>query len=215
MNKKLQTIIMLAMTFLCDTSFSQTRDSLTAKTYLDLVLNLVSTNLNYGNANSTLNDYKRSVLGAQIGVSFQAGITPTFSLVPEFYFTMKGGKLKANNPLTTGESTVRLYAFELPVLARFHFSNFHINGGPSIAYNFSGTQKIADRYIDWRYKQFEAGMQLGGGYTFHTKRERIGVDLRYNYGLTNISYGREMHNRSFIVSVHISKPWKTNPLASR
>ncbi len=231
MKKNVHIALIVVMIFLSGNAFSQTskpgsektRDTVkTEKTYLDLVLNLMSTNLNYGNSNSALKDYKKSVLGAQVGVSFQAGITPAFSLVSEFYFTMKGGKLTANNPLTTSESTLRLYAFELPVLARFHFSDFHINAGPSIAYNFYGTRKIDDSSNDLSFtnsidgfKRFEAGVQIGGGYTFHTPRKRITLDLRYNYGLTNISYGHEMYNRSFIVSAHISNPWKTNPLGKR
>ena len=220
MKKNLQTGLLLSMIFLTSSAFGQTTDTVkTAKTYLDPVINLVSTNLNYGSANSSLSDYKKSVPGAQVGVSFQAGITPAFSLVSELYFSMKGGKLKTDNPLTTNESTIRLYAMEIPLLARFHFSRFHINAGPSIAYNFYGTRNINDQTADLAFNssangfmRFDAGLQAGGGYTFYTKKRRITLDMRYNYGLTNVSNGQEMYNRSFIVSVHVSNPWKTNPL---
>jgi len=228
MKRKLHIGLLIGSIFLYTNTFAQTggsgttlsRDSAkTAKTYLDLVLNLMSTNFNYGSSNADLKGYKKSILGAQLGVSFQAGITRSFSLVPELYLTTKGGKLKANNPMTINESTLRLYALELPVLARFHICNFHINAGPSIAYNFYGTQKIDDSSDDLSFnkseggtKHFEAGVQLGGGYTFHTKTKRITLDLRYNYGLTNISYSNQMYNRSFVISLHISNPWKTNPL---
>jgi len=215
MKKKLQIGILLMMVFLGKSTFGQTTDTLTAKTYLDLLVNIVGTNLNYGDANGQVKDYKKSVLGGQFGVSFQAGITPAFSLVTEFYFTMKGGKLKANNPLTIEESTLRLYAFELPVLARFHFNNFHINAGPSIAYNFYGTQTIGDMSPDLAYRHFDASIQAGGGYTFHTKTRRIALDFRYNYGLTNVTYSHEAYNRSFVVSAHFSAPWKTNPLGKK
>src|ERR1700722_17782220 len=124
MKKKVQTGLIASMIFLSQIAFGQTNglgseeirnDKKTTKTYLDVVLNLVSTNLNYGASNSGLNDYKKSVWGAQAGVSFQAGITSKFSLVPELYFMMKGGELKATNPLTTDETTLRLYTVELPV----------------------------------------------------------------------------------------------------
>ncbi|MEO6849441.1 MAG: hypothetical protein ABI203_05330, partial [Mucilaginibacter sp.] len=119
MKKTLQAGLLLCIISLATQAFGQTTDSVkTAQTYLDPVINLVSTNLNYGAANGALNDYKKSVLGAQVGVSFQAGITPSFSLVSEFYFSMKGGKLKSNNPLTANESTIRLYTFEIPLMAR-------------------------------------------------------------------------------------------------
>jgi hypothetical protein len=56
------------------------------KTYLDLMINRVSTNLNYGNSQDNLKDYTKSARGFQAGISFQAGITPHFSVVPELYF---------------------------------------------------------------------------------------------------------------------------------
>ena len=194
----------------------------TAHTYFDVVLNLVSTNLNYGDANSALKDYKKSVLGAQAGVSFQAGITSHFSLVPELYFMMKGGKLKEGNPETGAERTLRFYTAELPVLARFHLGKLYVNAGPSIAYNFGGTNKVenSSKALSFTnssegFKRFEAGVQMGGGFEFPLKQKRVAFDFRYNYGLSNISYGKEMYNRSFIVSIHFSRAWKTNPIGIR
>lgn len=231
MKKTIQTGLVITMIFLSATTFSQTETTTskksgdskkTAKTYLDLMINVVSTNLNYGSANSSLADYKKSNNGIQAGVSFQAGITPAFSLVSELYFIRKGGKLKANNPLTTTESTLHLNTIELPVLARFHFGKFYINAGPSIAYNFSGTRKIEDVSTKLSFansiegfKRFDAGVQMGGGIEFPFKQRRIAVDIRYNYGLTNITYGSDMYNRGVMISVHFSKAWKTNPFSSK
>ncbi|MDB5211036.1 MAG: PorT family protein [Sediminibacterium sp.] len=194
-------------------SFGQT-------SYLDVLLNGVNTNFNYGNANSSLKNYKKSVFGAQAGVSFQAGITPNFSLVPELYFMMKGGKLLANNPVTNNETTVRLYTAELPVLARFHLGRAYLNAGPAIAYDFGGNNKLANssKAISFQngtagFKRFDASVQVGGGYEFPFKQKRVALDIRYCYGVTNISYDREIYNRSLIVSIHFSRAWKTNPLA--
>ncbi len=107
MKQKVQFLSILGMMFLSAAAFGQTKmpESIkteqgkkTPKTYLDLMVNVVSTNLNYGGSNSDLADYKKSANGIHAGVSFQAGITPAFSLVSELYFLKKGGKLKANNP---------------------------------------------------------------------------------------------------------------------
>jgi len=230
MKKTTQLGVILGMIFLSQNSFGQTNESgsetikekVTQKTYLDLVLNAVSTNFHYGSANRLLADYKKTTLGGQLGVSFRAGISPKFSLVSELYFLMKGGSLQANNPLTTNKSTLRLYTIELPVLARYHFGKFHVNAGPSLAYNFYGTQEIEGSTSSLSFnnspdgfKRWDAGVQVGAGYTFNTKRKRVALDIRYNYGLTNIAYSGEMHNRSLILALHFSKPWKTNPLARR
>ena len=185
-------------------------------------MNVASTNLNYGGSNGTLTDYKKSANGIQAGVSFQAGITPGFSLVSELYFMRKGGKLKTNNPLTTNESSLRLNTIELPVLARFHFGKFYMNAGPSIAYNLSGNRKIEEVSTKLSFtnstegfKRFNAGVHMGGGVEFAFKQRRIALDIRYNYGLTNIAYSNEIHNRAVMVSVNFSKPWKTNPLGRK
>jgi hypothetical protein len=228
MKQKVQTGLILGMILLSASTFGQTigleakkitDDKKTAKTYLDLMVNVVSTNLNYGGSNNALADYKKSVNGIQAGASFQAGITPGFSLVSELYFMKKGGKLKANNPLSANESTLSLNTLELPVLARFHFGKFYMNAGPSIAYYLSGNKKINDLSTKLSFensgegfKRFEAGIQMGGGFEFPMKQRRIALDIRYSYGLTNIAYEKEIHNRAVMISVHFSKPWKTNPL---
>lgn len=213
MKQKVQTGLILSMIFLSAATFGQT------KTYLDLMVNVVSTNLNYGASNSALVDYKKSANGIQAGASFQAGITPGFSLVSELYYVKKGGKLKAGNPLTTNESSLRLNTLELPVLARFHLGKFYMNAGPSIAYNLSGkntmgnlSTKLSFNNSGEGFKRFDAGVQMGGGVEFPFKQKRIALDIRYSYGLTDIAYDKEIHNRVVMISVHFSKAWKTNPL---
>jgi len=228
MNIKKQLGLIAAMILLYANSFGQTKESgseknrvaeKSAETYFDLMITTASTNLNYGSSNSSLSDYKESVKGIHAGVSFQAGITSKFSLVSELYYIRKGGELTANNPLTNQNTILRLNAFELPVLARFHFGKFYMNAGPSIAYNFSGKRKIDDvsTAVSFNnstdgFKRLDAGVQIGAGYMFPIKQKRLALDIRYCYGLTNISQDQEMHNRGLIISVHFSKPWKTNPL---
>lgn len=221
MNIKL--VIILSMIFMHQNVFSQsgelskTGTDKTAETYLNPVLNLVRTNLHYGNSENTLADYKKPLMGLQVGLSMQAGITPNFSLVPELYFIMRGGKLGSNNPMTLGKTTLRVHSLESPLLARFHFHNIHVNAGPSVTYNFDGNIKVegASNGSANDYKHWEAGAQFGGGYSFRIKGRRLALDLRYNYGLTNISKTNKMYNRSLILSVLFSKPLKTNPLAGK
>ncbi len=229
--KNLRIVIVIGMLFLFTNSYAQLKDmgpgktkdeKKSAKTYLDLMVNMVSTNLNYGGANSIVADHKKSMNGIQAGASLQAGITPQFSLVTELYFIRKGGKLKTTNPLSGKESTLRLNTLELPVLARFHMGKFFLNAGPSIAYNLSGNKKINEvstklsfNNTSEGFKRFDAGIQLGGGIEFPFKQKRIALDIRYSYGLTNISYAKEIYNRILMISVLFSKAWKTNPLGKK
>ncbi len=197
-------------------------DTKSAKTYLDLMINIESTNLNYGHSNNALADYKEPVKGIQAGLSFQTGITARFSLVSELYFMKKGGTLLANNPISANKTTLRFNTLELPVLARIHFGKFYMNAGPSIAYALSGKKSIDNESspISFNnssngFKRFEAGIQFGGGIEFQLKQKRIALDIRYNYGLSNISNSEEIYNRALMVSVKYSTLWKKNPLGKK
>jgi hypothetical protein len=226
MNKKKQIGLILGMIFISGITFSQTtkmgsektRADKKTETYLDLVLNVVSTNINYGKSNSDLAHYEKLVFGGQVGASFQAGIIPDFSLVSELYFIMKGDRLTANNPITEAESVIRFYSLEFPVLARVHLGKLYLNAGPSIAYNIYGTSKIGSETSDLTFnkssegfKRLDTGIQFGAGYRFKVKQKNVVLDVRYTYGLTNISHDLEMYNRYLNISLHFSKAWKTNP----
>jgi len=231
MKQTVQTTILLAMILLSFACIGQSnvnanvpvkKEKKTTKTYFDLIVNVTSTNIYYGESNSALSDFKKSSKGIQAGASFQAGITPSFSLVSEFYFVRKGGKLKANNPLTTTESSLHFNTLELPVLARFHAGKFYFNAGPSIAYNLSGKREINDLSSKLSFsnnaegfRRWEAGIQVGGGFEIPFKEKRIALDIRYVHGLTNLSYDKEIYNRGLMISAHFSKPWKRNPLGRK
>lgn len=214
MKNSVQNLFILALAFLPSFSFGQIQSSKPAvpKTHLDFFISAVNTELNYGKANPSLKDFKKPAHGVQIGFSLQAGIASRLSLVPELSFIMRGGKLKANNPLTQDETTLRFYTLELPVLARLHLGRFHLNAGPSLGYNFDGTQKLDGTTTDLSfekeagaYKRFDAGLQAGGGLTFRIKQKRAVLDIRYCYGLTNVSYDREAYHRSLLIRLHVSK----------
>ncbi len=198
-------------------SYSQT-------TRFNLLVNSVTTNFNYGNTNSTLKPYKKNIMGLQLGASFQAGITKNFSVVPEVYFMAKGGTLKDGNPVTSDKSKTRFNTLEMPVLARIHVGRVYINSGPYVAYNLSGRLKTegseksrslsCDNTIDG-FRHWELGVQAGAGYLFPFKKASMAIDVRYGYGLTNISRGSERYNRVLNISMLVSKPWKKNPFCKK
>jgi hypothetical protein len=229
MKTNVKIALLISMIFLSSNSFSQTNVTVSkinkttqvTETHLGLVLNMVSTSLNYGKSNNAFSDYKKPVFGGQFGLSFQGGITPKFSVLTEAYVIMKGGKLEANNPLTANKTTLRFYTIELPALARFHFDKFYVNAGPAIAYNFYGTRKIDGASTEKlftnseeSFKRWDASVQIGAGYRFKVRQKNVALDVRYSYGLTDIANGsHEMYNRYLNISLNIYNPWKSNPLA--
>ncbi len=198
------------------------------KTYFDVLINLVPGNFHYGEANDDLKDFKKNLNGLQAGVSLRAGVTPNLSLVSEFYFLIKGGRLTEGNPLTDLPTKTRLYTLELPALARVHLGKFYFNAGPSVAYNLAGKQifeetestpkesyKLLFDGSEGSYNRWDAGVQIGVGYEFKLKKAHLALDLRYSHGLVNVANDMEKRNRYLNFNVLISKPWKTNPLAKK
>lgn len=184
-------------------------------------LNSLTTNFNYGSSNAHLKDYKKNYSGFQAGFSYQAGITPMFSIVPELYFAMKGGTLKANNPLTGGKSTLKVNSFELPVIARLHCNKLYLNAGPYVGYNVGGRLKVDGTSTTpakstgvsfgnstGDLKRWDAGFQAGAGYNFNLKQSVLVLDVRYGYGMVNISRDVDRYNRMLNISVQVSRPSK-------
>ncbi|MEQ8216650.1 MAG: porin family protein [Arenibacter sp.] len=205
-----------------------TGKTMAQETFMDVVINYTPTSINYGDNNKELKDFKKGYWGLQAGASFQAGITEYFSLVPELYFVMKGGRLENNNPLTGQETKIRFNTLDLPVMARLHLCNLYVNAGPVISYNINGRLKTQSNgnlpggksKMEFgselgTYSRWDAGLQFGMGYEFKLKKTRLLLDLRYHYGMVDIGNGADMYNRYFNMNILLSKKWKTNPLGKK
>lgn len=182
-------------------------------------INSLTTNFNYGKSNSSLQSYKRNFSGLQAGVSYQAGISKRFSVVPELYFAMKGGTLKSGNSVTVRKSTLKLYSFEMPVLARVHIKKLYLNAGPYASYHIGGRLKTDGTTASpatktklsfgnnaGDFKRWDAGIQAGAGYNFNTKHSILTLDVRYGYGLVNVSRDVERYSRMLNISLQVSGP---------
>ena len=222
MNKKLQAV--LGVIFLACSASGQTTvpgqekdttGNIVPRTYFTPIIKVASTFLNYGDDNSSVADYKKQDVGLLAGASVQIGLTSNFSLLSELYYMRKGGKLKANNPLTSEKTTYRFHTLELPLLARIHLGKVHLNAGPSIAYTLSGTEKTEAQSKSMTFDQsgegfrrFDAGIQVGGGYTLPMANKYFLLDIRYLHGLTNVSNVHQVYNRGIVASLIVLKPAK-------
>lgn len=207
---KLFAVIML-LTSLAPNSYSQTSK-------LSIAINSLITNFNYGKVNAELSSYKKNYQGLQAGFSYQAGITPMFSLVPEIYFAMKGGTLNTGNSVTVSKSTLKLYSVEMPVLARLHINKLYLNAGPYASYHIGGrlktdpansvpatSSKLSFGNDAGDFKRWDAGLQAGAGYNFSMKRSILTLDVRYGYGLVNASRDVQRYNRMLNISLQVTK----------
>lgn len=225
MKSTINTLVTIAAVMLL-TSASLKSFSQTSK--FGISLNSLTTNFNYGNSNSTLQSYKKNYQGLQAGFSYQVGIRSAFSLVPEIYFARKGGILKDKNPLAAGKSTVKLYSIEMPLLARVHCDKLYLNAGPYIGYMLSGriktegsstvpgkSTRLSFGNSGNDFRRWDFGVLAGAGYNFTTRRKIATLDVRYGYGLINISKDVQRYNRMLNISLVVSKIPKKNSLGKQ
>lgn len=181
-------------------------------------VNTLTTNFNYGKSNSSLQSYKKNFTGLQAGFSYQAGISKRFSVVPELYFAIKGGTLKSNNPITESRSTLKLYSLEMPVMARLHIRKFYANAGPYASYHIGGHLKTEGTTVTpsastklyfgknaGDFTRWDMGLQAGAGYNFNVKSSILTLDLRYGYGLVNVSRDVARYSRMLNISLQFTK----------
>jgi len=215
------------MVLLCAAAFgqsetpSQNPEAKGPSSYIRLMLNMVTTNVNYGQNNGSVWDNHTNTRGLQAGASTQLGITSRVSILGEFFFLVKGGTMPVSDA-NARKATIRFHTLELPVLARVHFGHFYLNAGPSLAYSLSGKIKADDSSTRLSfdrsgngYKRLDAGVQVGAGYQFRIKQKQLVLDARYSYGLSNVSRTDEMHNRYLNISLQVINPWKINPIGRK
>jgi hypothetical protein len=138
--------------------------------------------LNYSDATNA--DWRT---GFHLGGLAHIHITPSFSLQPEVYYSSQGGKIP--NPFGSGEMNLNLSYINVPVLLQYNFANgFRLQGGPQVGFLVGVSDKVNDvelhRLSTDNFKSVDVSLPLGISYLGYSG---LGVDARYNIGLTNIS----------------------------
>jgi hypothetical protein len=108
---------------------------------------------------------------------------------------------------------------ELPVLARLHCNKLYLNAGTYAGYNVGGRLKVEGTNTTDEtsikasfgnstadFKRWDFGFQAGAGYNFNFKQSILTLDVRYGYGIVNISKDVERYNRMLNISVQVSRP---------
>jgi len=144
----------------------------------------------FGSASET----SGSKLGFAAGLFVEVPLTNIFSFQPELLFVQKGGS-DDTDPFDdddffddNGDGSLTFNYIDIPLLAR---ANIPLDGdvtpyavaGPSIGFLLSASASNGDdEDIDEFFKSTNIGFVLGAGVEFGN----IVVDLRYDFGLTNI-----------------------------
>jgi len=143
-------------------------------------------------------DYKT---GVNLGGLLHAHITKRFAFQPELLYSVEGAKL--NLPGTTDNLRANLNYVRLPLLIQYMTgSGLRFQLGPQLGILASAKQKNGSTTTDVKnsYKTTEAGLVGGVGFVF---KNGLGIDARYNYGLSKINAGAgpDVNNRGFAVGL--------------
>lgn len=129
-----------------------------------------------------------SIVGVQVGGFAEIKIVDKFAIQPEVLFSTEGSKLKADGE----EVLFNLSYINIPVMAKFYPADkFSIQAGPQLGFLVSAKGSLnggSKEDIKDGYKSTNFGLNLGAGYEF---TDNLLVDLRYNFGLSDIAKNNE------------------------
>ncbi len=126
--------------------------------------------------------------GNSIRVSFHVGalaqfsVTDAFSVQPEVYYSDQGAKFNQNSE--TG--AYKLGYINVPVLLKYTTSSgFFVQTGPQIGFLLSAKAESQGVSVDLKPQAQSVDFSWAFGVGFLTTAN-VGIDARYNLGLTNI-----------------------------
>ena len=129
--------------------------------------------------------------GVHIGGLAHVHLSPHFGVQPELVFSQQGGEYH--------DAKWKINYLNIPVLLQYMTgTGFRIQTGPQLGFALSSQVKQGDVEVDNNddVNTIDLSWSFGGSYLFPGG---IGIDARYNHGITNI-YDREtpeVRNRVF------------------
>ena len=139
---------------------------------------------------------------AGLRTGFHAGflshihLTPAFSLQPEVVYSSQGAKYPTNPDIKR-----KLDYINIPVLLQYNFDNgFRLQGGPQVGFLVSAKDKVGDVELNTistdNFKTIDFSIPLGFSYLGYSG---LGVDARYNIGVTNVVEGSTTNIRNSVI----------------
>ncbi|MEO7924691.1 MAG: porin family protein [Chitinophagaceae bacterium] len=133
--------------------------------------------------------------GIHIGALAHIHVSSHFAVQPELVYSSQGGQ--------SGNTKLKLGYINVPVLAQYMINEgFRLQTGPQFGFLVSAKQKIGDLEVDVddAFNSVDISWAIGAGYIFTSG---LGIDARYNIGLSNISddSNNSVKNRVFQVGL--------------
>ena len=136
---------------------------------------------NINNDNAASYDSK---IGFNLGLLGHIHVAKHFALQPEIQYSAQGAKYSDNN----GDNKINLNYINVPVLLQYMWDNgFRLQAGPQAGILVSAKSDLNDNKVDIKnnYKPLDLGLSFGASYIHPSTG--VGIDARYNLGLSNIN----------------------------
>ena len=138
-----------------------------------------------------------SKTGFHLGLLGHIHLDKEWAVQPEIVYSQQGAKYNFSN----NESRVNLDYINIPVLLQYMFDNgFRFEAGPQVGFLVNAKTGNKTDVID-SYKNVDFGMGLGFGYI--KPSTGLGIDARYNLGLSDITDNNSVKstNRGFQLGI--------------
>ena len=141
-----------------------------------------------------------SLIGANVGAFVNIPVSTMFSFQPEVLYSMEGAKEDVF------DTKIMLNYVNIPLMLKYtDASGFFGELGPQIGFLTSAKSKINGNTADIKdlFKSTNFSLGIGAGFNFTSS---VGVGLRYNLGLSNISEDTndDVKTGNFSIGIHYS-----------
>jgi len=121
------------------------------------------------------------------GLLAHVHLSPTIALQPEVVYSSQGAKYTISN----GEHALSLNYINIPLQLQYMFNNgFRLQTGPQVGFLTNVKDKVNQMetgyFTTQDFKSIDFSWTAGLGYLTYSG---LGVDARYNFGLSNINNG--------------------------
>jgi len=157
--------------------------------------------LNVSNLSNKNGSQMGSKLGLNAGLLAHIHMSPNLAIQPEVMYSNQGAKYTVSD----GEHELNLNYINIPVLLQYMFANgFRLQTGPQLGFLGSVKDKVGsletNNFSTQDFKTIDFSWAAGLGYV---STSGLGVDARYNFGLSNINNvgPNILHNNVFQVGL--------------
>ncbi|GAB3315066.1 porin family protein [Hymenobacter humi] len=126
----------------------------------------------------------KNLFGFHAGVLANLSLTNHIAFQPELLYSQKGAQAALDG--STDKLTYRLHYVDVPLALHLNVDGLFFEAGPQVGFLAAAQSKLGSASTDVKaaYNTVDVGYLAGLGYQ---RKTGLGVGLRYNGGVTNVS----------------------------